>query len=97
MSLKIKAQSLPIIGRQTIKDVPVYAKFLLAELDRRHNDCLFWTLENEEEEEEKQEEVEIIMLKLGEELTPVNAKFVSCFKTNAGMIHVFALRESDKL
>ena len=97
MSLKIKAQSLPIKDRQTIKDVPLYAKFLLADLDHRHNNCLLWTLENGEAAEEKQETVEIIMLKLGEELTPPNAKFVSSFRTNSGMIHVFALRESDKM
>jgi len=97
MSHKIKAQSLPIVARQTIKDIPLYAKFLLADLDIRHNNCLFWTLENDSVEDEKKETVEVIMLKLGEALEPPNAKYVSSFKTNAGMIHVFALRESEKM
>jgi hypothetical protein len=97
MSHKIEARSLPIRARQTIKDIPLYAKFLRADLDVRHNNCLLWTLQNDSVEDEAREAVEIIMLKLGEALEPRNAKYVSSFQTNAGMVHVFALRESEKL
>jgi hypothetical protein len=97
MSLTITAQSLAILPRQTI-EAPLCTKFLTADLDPRHNNCLLWSLEETDPDEKpKKEKVEIIMLKLGEALTPQNAKYVSTFFTNSGNLHVFALRESEKL
>ena len=88
----VLAQSLPIKPRQFIT-APVYTKFLAVALDHRHNNCLLWTLEDGDN---KSESVEIIMLRLNDALDPVNAKYIGNFKDNAGIVHVFALRESER-
>jgi len=98
MSLTVQAQSLPILPRQSIT-APIHTKVLAADIDPRHNNCLLWTLANDEkgDEKPKKESIEVIMLRLGEALEPVNAKYVGNFKNNAGAVHVFILRESDRL
>lgn len=93
MSHKIDAQSLPITLRQKLQ-MPVHAKFIGVQLDIRHNNCLLWWLADDEAP--KRENVEVIMLKLNESLDPPNAKFIGSFKDNSGMIHVFAIRDSER-
>ena len=91
MPLKICAQSLKILPAQSI-ELPLLTKLLGVKIDLRHNNCLLWTLDDGERDKEK---VEIVMVRLGNELQPVNAKYVGFFSDNAGAIHVFALKDSD--
>ena len=93
MSYTIQARSLPIIRHQVV-DLPLHAKLLDVQLDIRHNNCLLWTLEDKERTTEK---VEVVMLTMGEALTPENSRYVGNFKGNAGVWQVFALRASEKL
>ena len=95
MSQIITAQSLPVIARQKI-DAPIHTKFLDVQLDHRHNNCLLWSLANNEDGVKK-ENVEIIMLKLNDALEPANAKYIGTFKDNSGVTSVFAIRDSERL
>lgn len=91
--LKINAQSLPI-QPSTVIEVPVFTKFLEAQLDHRHNNCLLWWLANDEPECKK-EKVEVLMLQLDHALEPQSAKYVGAFKANQGNVFVFVSRASD--
>ena len=94
--LRINARSLTISQTpcRTVIEVPQFTKLLDAHLDVRHNNCLLWSLEDDEEGRAK-EKIEIIMLELDQELKPQTAKYVGCFKANSGAIFVFASRASD--
>lgn len=98
MAKLLQARSLQILDRQKIK-VPIYTHFLDVHLDIRHNNCLLWTLTDPEDsvKESDKEGVTIIMLKLGDALEPVNAKYIGNFKDNSGARHVFVIRDSEVL
>ncbi len=91
--LKINAQSLPI-QPSTVLEVPVFTKFLDAQLDHRHNNALLWWI-GSDEPDCKKEKVEVLMLQLDHALEPQSAKYVGCFKANQGNIFTFVSRTSD--
>lgn len=80
----ILAYSLPVKPQQTF-ELPAGAQLLHAGLDIRNNACL-WALADESAQKVT---VQLIMLKLGGELTLPAAKYVGNFRDNSGVWHVF--------
>lgn len=93
MAHSIQAHSLPIVARQKLA-LPLYTKFLSVTLDHRFNNILLSTLEDDTK---ALENVEFVAVRVMEALEPANAKYVGHLKDNAGNLHVFALRDSERL
>jgi len=91
--LKITALVIEKLPRQKI-EIPVYAKFLTAEVDVRFDKHLLW-FAYDSDNEEKKEKVEIITVYGENEVTPVCAKYVATIKTNAGRAFIFSSCERD--
>lgn len=92
---KTNAHQLDSTLARQVLTLPAHTRFLLVELDRRFNGkVLLHTLENTKEGI-KTEKVEFVMVRLYQELEPVNAKYVSSLNDNSGILHIFALRESE--
>lgn len=88
MSLEIQAKTLKLLPRQTI-EVALFTKLLGVSLDNRNNTCLLWLL-GDTTKDAITDKIEIVMLRLGGELTPASAKYVGNFKDNSGVWHVFS-------
>lgn len=80
----ILAYSLPVKPQQTF-ELPAGAQLLHAGLDIRNNACL-WALADESAQKVK---VELVMLRIGQEMPLASAKYVGQFKDNSGVWHVF--------
>ena len=91
----IKAQSIDIKPKTSIT-LPLYTKFLSINLDHRFNNVQIWMLQDDEKDA-KTENVDILMIRADDALEVVNAKYIGQMKDAAGWLHVFAIRDSEKL
>lgn len=91
----IKAISINVAPKTTIT-LPLYTKFLSINLDHRFNNVQIWMLQDDEKDA-KTESVDILMIRAEEALEIVNAKYVGQMKDAAGWLHVFAIKDSEKL
>mgnify|MGYP001608318620 CR=1 FL=1 len=97
MPLKIQARSIAILPWQTL-EFPVFAKFLTTELDSQRNNCRLWYLaEDPKSEDYHTEKVDVVMAKAEEIVEPNNVRYVGSLMAASGRLHVFALRDSEKL
>lgn len=94
MPLKTATYLLDSLPRQ-VCSLPMHAKLLSVVIAPQFNSkLLLSTVEDDEKEKEK---VEFVMLRVNEELIPANMKHVDSLKDNSGILHVFALRNSERL
>lgn len=91
----VKAQSIDVAPKTTLT-LPRHTKFLSVNLDHRFNNVQIWMLQNTADDV-KTEKVDVITVRAEEPLNPPNASYLGQLKDSAGWLHVFAIRESEKL